>query len=176
MSDFLYGGEPDGYVGDVPHTDSDPGFADLFDFDGGHSPDLGGHWQDTYGSHEPGVDAGHATEHTYGDTEHEYREHDPSAEHDHLAGTHHEDDPYQSGDHADYLDHHDSNHHDIDQHDQFDPFAHDFLSHPFDASYDLIGAAPGEHAWWADLTSDHNHEGAYETVGYELDADPYVAQ
>lgn len=34
----------------------------------------------------------------------------------------------------------------------------------FDASYDLIGASPGEQGWWSDLGSDHNHDGAYETV------------
>jgi len=34
----------------------------------------------------------------------------------------------------------------------------------FDASYDLIGSSPGEQGWWSDLVSDHNHDGAYETV------------
>ena len=34
----------------------------------------------------------------------------------------------------------------------------------FDATYDLIGSSPGEQGWWSDLVSDHNHDGAYETV------------
>jgi hypothetical protein len=34
----------------------------------------------------------------------------------------------------------------------------------FDATYDLIGSSPGEQGWWSDLASDHNHDGAYETV------------
>ena len=42
----------------------------------------------------------------------------------------------------------------------------------FDASYDLIGSDPDEQGWWGDLASDHNHDGAYETVSAE---DPYVA-
>ncbi|GAA1025963.1 hypothetical protein GCM10009557_01930 [Virgisporangium ochraceum] len=42
----------------------------------------------------------------------------------------------------------------------------------FDASYDLIGSDPGEQGWWTDLVSDHNHDGAYETVSAD---DPYVA-
>ncbi len=41
----------------------------------------------------------------------------------------------------------------------------------FDASYDLIGSSPGEQGWWSDLVSDHNHDGAYETVSAD---DPYV--
>jgi hypothetical protein len=42
----------------------------------------------------------------------------------------------------------------------------------FDASYDLIGSDPGEQGWWTDLASDHNHDGAYETVSAD---DSYVA-
>ena len=42
----------------------------------------------------------------------------------------------------------------------------------FDASYDLIGSSPGEHGWWSDLASDHNHDGAYETISAD---DPYAA-
>jgi hypothetical protein len=42
----------------------------------------------------------------------------------------------------------------------------------FDATYDLIGSDPDEQGWWGDLASDHNHDGAYETVSAE---DPYVA-
>jgi hypothetical protein len=42
----------------------------------------------------------------------------------------------------------------------------------FDATYDLIGSSPGEHGWWNDLVSDHNHDGAYETISAD---DPYAA-
>ena len=42
----------------------------------------------------------------------------------------------------------------------------------FDATYDLIGSSPGENAWWSDLASDHNHDGAYETVSID---DSYLA-
>ena len=37
----------------------------------------------------------------------------------------------------------------------------------FDATYDLIGSDPGEQGWWTDLVSDHNHDGAYETVSVD---------
>ena len=37
----------------------------------------------------------------------------------------------------------------------------------FDATYDLIGSSPGEQGWWGDVTSDHNHDGAYETVSVD---------
>jgi hypothetical protein len=42
----------------------------------------------------------------------------------------------------------------------------------FDATYDLIGSDPAEHSWWQDLASDHNHDGAYETISAD---DPYAA-
>ena len=42
----------------------------------------------------------------------------------------------------------------------------------FDATYDLIGSDPAEHSWWEDLASDHNHDGAYETISAD---DPYAA-
>jgi hypothetical protein len=42
----------------------------------------------------------------------------------------------------------------------------------FDATYDLIGSDPGEQGWWADLASDNNHDGAYETVSAD---DSYLA-
>lgn len=42
----------------------------------------------------------------------------------------------------------------------------------FDATYDLIGSSPGEQGWWSDLASDHNHDGAYETVSAD---DSYLA-
>jgi hypothetical protein len=42
----------------------------------------------------------------------------------------------------------------------------------FDARYDLIGSDPAEHSWWQDLASDHNHDGAYETISAD---DPYAA-
>jgi hypothetical protein len=42
----------------------------------------------------------------------------------------------------------------------------------FDATYDLIGSSPGEQGWWSDLVSDHNHDGAYETISAD---DPYAA-
>lgn len=42
----------------------------------------------------------------------------------------------------------------------------------FDAAYDLIGSDPAESGWWQDLASDHNHDGAYETVSAD---DPYAA-
>lgn len=42
----------------------------------------------------------------------------------------------------------------------------------FDAQYDLIGSSPGEQGWWSDLVSDHNHDGAYETISAD---DPYAA-
>jgi hypothetical protein len=42
----------------------------------------------------------------------------------------------------------------------------------FDATYDLIGSSPGEQGWWSDLASDHNHEGAYETISAD---DPYAS-
>jgi hypothetical protein len=41
----------------------------------------------------------------------------------------------------------------------------------FDATYDLIGSDPGEQGWWTDLVSDHNHDGAYETISAD---DSYV--
>jgi hypothetical protein len=48
----------------------------------------------------------------------------------------------------------------------------DNLDLSFDASYDLIGSSPDETGWWEALTSDSNHDGAYETVPH--DTDPYV--
>jgi hypothetical protein len=42
----------------------------------------------------------------------------------------------------------------------------------FDATYDLIGSSPDEQGWWSDLSSDHNHDGAYETVSAD---DSYLA-
>ena len=42
----------------------------------------------------------------------------------------------------------------------------------FDATYDLIGSDPAEQGWWQDLASDHNHDGAYETISAD---DPYAA-
>jgi hypothetical protein len=42
----------------------------------------------------------------------------------------------------------------------------------FDATYDLIGSDPAESGWWQDLASDHNHDGAYETISAD---DPYAA-
>jgi len=42
----------------------------------------------------------------------------------------------------------------------------------FDATYDLIGSDPAEHSWWQDLASDHNYDGAYETISAD---DPYAA-
>lgn len=44
----------------------------------------------------------------------------------------------------------------------------------FDASYDLIGHDPDESGWWDVLASDHNHDGAYETVSYDTYIDPHV--
>jgi hypothetical protein len=44
----------------------------------------------------------------------------------------------------------------------------------FDASYDLIGHDPDESGWWEVLTSDHNHDGAYEMVSYDTYLDPNV--
>jgi hypothetical protein len=41
----------------------------------------------------------------------------------------------------------------------------------FDATYDLIGSDPAEGGWWQDLASDHNHDGAYETISAD---DPYA--
>jgi hypothetical protein len=45
----------------------------------------------------------------------------------------------------------------------------------FDASYDLIGSDPDENGWWDALTSEHNHDAAYDEVSYDVDPNPYVA-
>jgi len=159
MSEYdFYGGEDANAEADAPsdaYAASDSyawdGFADLFapdahDADGGHA--------------DGGFDL-------------------PEADH----GTHHDPDLASDGadDFGDHEDGGDPTDHDPtddrpidDQPDGIDPVA--FAEHfEFDASFDLIGAAPDEGGWWTDLTSDNNHDGAYETVSWDGSIDPYVA-
>jgi hypothetical protein len=170
MSEYdFYGGEDANAEADAPsdaYAASDSyawdGFADLFapdahDPDGGH-PDGGFDLSDTdHGTHhdtDPDLTSDGAN-----DFSDDYSDGDP-ADHDPTDTDPTDTDPTDDvpiDDHSDGI----------------DPVA--FGEHfEFDASFDLIGAAPDEGGWWADVTSDDNHDGAYETVSWDGSIDPYV--
>ncbi|GIJ50190.1 hypothetical protein Val02_70760 [Virgisporangium aliadipatigenens] len=154
MSEYdFYGGEDANAEADAP---SDSYASDSYAWDG---------FADLFAPDAHDTDSGHADGgFDLADTDH---------------GAHHDGDPDLASDGADDFsddpaDHDPTDAADHDPSDVLDPVA--FAEHfEFDASFDLIGAAPHESSWWADLTSDNNHDGAYETVSWDGSIDPYVA-